>query len=251
MQTSVGRFCAASSIALGFACVLGSTSAAANGGTVAACINRGNGAVRLVAGNEKCHHNETRVAWPFVGPQGPVGPAGPTGPTGPAGPAGADGADGTDGADGATGAQGPQGPVGPAGPAGSSAGGPPFTWVCTPASFSNAGGGVRADLHVFNASASTANVSVNFLDVNGANLAGVTIPGSSPSATYPGESGATTTPVSSGQTRRLLYTTPVSSPDPTTNVVMTIRVTSDQPIGVGLIANWSGFVPMPCSFVHQ
>jgi hypothetical protein len=104
---------------------------------------------------------------------------------------------------------------------------------------------------VFNASASTANVSVNFLDVNGANLAGVTIPGSSPSSTYPGETGASTSPVAPAQTRRVIWTTPITSPDPTTNVVMTIRVISDQPIGVGLIGNFSGFIPLPCSFVHQ
>ena len=161
------------------------------------------------------------------------------------------GTNGADGADGADGATGPEGPAGPPGPAGSSAGGPPYTWVCTPASFANAGGGVRADLHVFNASATTANVSVNFLDVNGANLAGVTIPGSSPSSTYPGETGSSTTPVLAAQTRRVIWQTPVSSPDPTTNVVMTIRVVSDQPIGVGLIGNFSGFIPLPCSFIQH
>ena len=104
---------------------------------------------------------------------------------------------------------------------------------------------------MFNASASTANVSVNFLDVNGTNLAGVTVPGSSPSSTYPGESGASTTPVLAAQTRRVTWTTPITSPDPTTNVVMTIRVVSDQPIGVGLIGNFSGFIPLPCVYVHQ
>src|SRR4029078_4999048 len=124
----------------------------------------------------------------------------------------------------------------------SAASGPLFTWVCPPASFAHAGGGVRADLPVCNASASTANVSVNFLDVNGTNLTGVTIPGTSPSTTYPGESGASTSPVAPAQTRRLNWTTPITSRDPTTNVVMPIRVTSDQPIGVGLIGNFSGFI---------
>jgi hypothetical protein len=245
MQISIGRLCAASSIALGLAGALASGPVAAADNTFTACINGGNGGMRLVAASEACHKNETRITWNDPGPQGPAGPTGPTGPTGPAG------ADGVDGGPGPQGLVGPTGPTGPTGPAGSSAGGPPFTWVCTPASFANAGGGVRADLHVFNASASTANVSVNFLDVNGTNLAGVTVPGSSPSSTYPGESGASTSPVAPSQTRRLTWTTPITSPDPTTNVVMTIRVTSDQPIGVGLIGNFSGFIPLPCSFVHQ
>ena len=95
MQISVGRFCAASSIALGFACALATTPvAAASDTTFTACINGGNGGMRLVPVTQSCHHSETRVAWPFVGPQGPqgpVGPAGPTGATGPAGPAGASG----------------------------------------------------------------------------------------------------------------------------------------------------------------
>jgi hypothetical protein len=104
---------------------------------------------------------------------------------------------------------------------------------------------------VFNASASTANVAVNFLDVNGANLAGVTVPGSSPAATYPGESGATTVPVLAGHTRTVIWMSPTTFPDPVTNVVAAIRVTSDQPIAVGTIIGWSGFIPLPCAFVHQ
>src|SRR5262245_43137029 len=73
-----------------------------------ACVNPGNGNMRLVAPATACHNNETRVSWNVEGPVGPAGPAGPVGPTGPQGPAGEDGADGA------------------------SAGGPPFVWVCTP-----------------------------------------------------------------------------------------------------------------------
>jgi hypothetical protein len=47
------------------------------------------------------------------------------------------------------------------------------------------------------------------------------------------------------------WTTPQSVPDPVTNVVMSVRVTSDQPGTVGAFVQWSGFVPLPCSFVHQ
>src|SRR3954465_5015084 len=83
-----------------------------------ACINPGNGDMRLVDANTQCHNNETRVQWNVQGPQGPQGARGPVGPQGPQG---------------ATGPQGMTGPQGPQGPSGSSAGGPPFVWVCTPA----------------------------------------------------------------------------------------------------------------------
>ena len=82
-----------------------------------ACVNPGNGNLRLVGPGTACHRNETRVNWNIEGPVGPVGPAGPTGPAGPQGPAGEDGVDGVNGVDGADGA---------------AAGGPPYVWVCTP-----------------------------------------------------------------------------------------------------------------------
>src|SRR5436305_9594184 len=71
-------------------------------GVLEACINPGNGMMRLVDASTACHANETFVTWNITGPQGPEGPQGPQGATGP------------------------QGPQGPQGPAGSSAGGPPF-----------------------------------------------------------------------------------------------------------------------------
>jgi hypothetical protein len=33
-------------------------------------------------------------------------------------------------------------------------------------------------------------------------------------------------------------------------VAISIRITSDQPIGVGGNIGWSGFVGLPCVFVH-
>src|SRR5215470_15432413 len=86
-------------------------------GVLDACVNPGNGMMRLVDSGAECHPNEGLVEWNITGPQGPQGPEG------------------------------------------SSAGGPPFVWVCTPASFPNAGGGPRADLYVFNGSSSAANVA--------------------------------------------------------------------------------------------
>src|SRR5262245_53665414 len=65
-----------------------------------ACINPGNGMMRLVDSSTTCHARETRISWNSEGPVGPQGPPGPQGEPGV-----------------------------------SSAGGPPFVWVCTPANY--------------------------------------------------------------------------------------------------------------------
>jgi len=149
---------------------------------------------------------------------------------------------------------GPQGPPGPAGPAGSgSGGGSPFVWVCTPAAFYNAGNST-GNIYVFNGSASTASIAVNFLDNAGKNLAGVTVPGASPAATYPGEAGATVVPLAAASTRNIPFATPVMGGpglDGVTNVAISIRVTSDQPITVGSVLAFSGFHPVPCSLLPK
>lgn len=194
-----------------------------------ACINPGNGMMRLVDASTACHNNESRVEWNIDGPQGPTGPQGPDGP---------------------------QGPQGPQGPAGSSAGGPPFTWVCTPASFPNAAGNPRADLYVFNGSTVTANIAVNILDGSGNNLAGVTIPGSNPPVTYPGQTGNNTVTLAPGATLNNNWVSPQTGPavqgfDGVTNVSMTVRVVSDQPIVVGSDMPFGGFQPTPCSLLPK
>ena len=118
----------------------------------------------------------------------------------------------------ATGCQGPAGPPGPAGsPGPSSGGGPPYVWACTPAHFAS-GGTSTGNIDVFNGSSSTANIAVNFLGRDGNNLAGITVPGSSPAATYPGEAGASTVTLDAGHTRDIPYVTPDTT-DPVTNVV--------------------------------
>jgi hypothetical protein len=212
-------------------------------GVLEACINPGNGNMRLVDSSEACHNNETRVEWNVTGPAGPVGPAGPTGPTGATGPAGPAGETGPTGPTGAT------GPAGPAGSPGPSSGGPPFVWACTPAHFPNAGSST-GDIYVFNGSGSTANISVNFLDRDGNNLAGNPVPGSNPAATYPGEAGASTVTLDAGHTRDVPFVTPTTG-GPVTNVSFTVRVTSDQPIAVGADFVFSGFHPIPCSLVAR
>jgi hypothetical protein len=204
-------------------------------GELEACVNPGNGGLRLVDAAEPCHSSETRVTWSITGPPGPTGPAGPIGPTG------------------ATGATGPAGPAGPAGPPGSSAGGPPFVWVCTPAHFPSAGSS-NANIYVFNGSASTANVAVNFLDSTGNNLAGVAVPGAAPPSNYPGEAGAATSPLGAANTRNIPFVTPTTGGpgfDGVTNVSFTVRVTSDQPIAVGADFVFSGFHPIPCSLLPK
>jgi hypothetical protein len=171
--------------------------------------------MRLVDSSTACHNNETRVTWNTEGPQGPPGPKGDPGDPGP------------------------------------SSGGPPFVWVCTPAHLANGGGSNRSHLYVFNGSGSTANVAVNFLDIGGTNLVGITIPGSAPPEVYPGETGASTVPLSSHSTRHLNWFMPNGSPDPAPNVAFTIRVTSDQPIVVGANLLGGGFMPNECNLLPK
>lgn len=143
-----------------------------------------------------------------------------------------------------------QGPAGPPGPPGASAGGPPYVWVCTPANY-NSGSSTNADLFIFNGSATTANVAVHFLNKDGSNLAGVTIPGASPAATYPGQTGASTVSVSSANTLIVNYKTAQGNPASGGNVLATVRVVSDQPIAVGSNIEFSGFHPVPCSLLPR
>jgi hypothetical protein len=193
-----------------------------------ACINRGNGGVRIVDATTLCHASETRVQWNQVGPQGPAGPAGPAGPVGPAGPQG---------------------------PAGNSAGGPPYVYVCTPINYHNAGTTTEY-LFVYNGSASTANVAVNLLNKNGVNLAGQpiavspgTIPPGDPAPLYPGQTGATTVPLAATNTMILSWYTAQGNLDTDTNVAITLRVTADQPVVAATNTVWSGFNVVPCTLL--
>lgn len=195
---------------------------AADAAVLEACVNKGNGMMRLVEATTACHANETRVDWNETGPAGPPGPAGPAGP------------------------------AGPQGPAGQSAGGPPYVVVCTPVNRDNAITNL-ANLYVFNSSASTvANVAINYLNKNGVNLAGTTIPISSgvippgdPTPVWPGQTGATTVPIAAGNTLIQSWYTPQGLATDS-NVAITIRVTSDQPIAVAHNIQFGGFNVMHC-----
>jgi hypothetical protein len=223
---------------------------AATPGVLEACVNPGNGGLRLVDTGQPCHNNETRVTWSITGP---AGPAGPTGPTGATGATGATGPAGPTGPTGATGATGPAGPAGPPGPP--SSGGAPFVWICTPAHLPNAGGGPRDDLYVFNSSTNTANISVNILDRDGNNLTGVTIPGSNPTAIYPGEAGAATVPLLPAHTRDLNWVMPTTAVggglDGITDVAFSVRVTSNEPVVVGANFQFNGNLPSQCSLAPK
>ena len=77
-----------------------------------------------------------------------------------------------------------------------SSGGPPFVWVCTPANYDFGNNGA-AEINIFIGSATTANVAAHFLAKNGANLAGLSIPATSPVVTYLGQTGNATVAVAS------------------------------------------------------
>jgi hypothetical protein len=95
-----------------------------------------------------------------------------------------------------------------------------------------AGSNSRADLYVHNVSATSANVSVNILNKDGNNLVGQNIPGTSPATTYPGEANGVTVAVASNQTRIVNWQMPTNGATPGTDVSVTVRVVSDQPVVV-------------------
>ena len=190
-----------------------------------ACVNPGNGMMRLVSASTACHANESRISWNSEGPAGPPGPPGPTGPTGPTG---ADGEDGEDGAD---------------------AGGPPYRWVCTPANV-DIGNNSSGEIDVFNGSDTTANVSAHFLAKDGTNLAGANVPGSNPVEIYPGQTGNTTVSVLPSNTWIVPYTIGAGFRKNDNGLLASVVVTSDQPIAVGF--QLTGLPnATPCSFLPK
>ena len=141
-------------------------------------------------------------------------------------------------------------PAGAPGSRGASGGGAPYVWVCTPANY-NSGSSTNADLFIFNGSSTMANVAVHFLNKDGTNLAGVSVPGASPATTYPGQTGAATVPVFSEHTLIVNYQTAQGNPASGGNVLATVSVVSDQPIAVGSNIEFSGFHPVPCSLLPK
>lgn len=196
-----------------------------------ACVNPGNGGLRLIAPGVPCHNNESRVSWNVEGPVGPAGPVGPTGPVGPQGPAGEDGADGADGAPGADGV---------------SAGGPPYVWVCTPGNLDYGNNG-NAEVSIFNGGAATATLATHFLAKNGVNVSGGTVPISNPPATYPGETGSNTVTLASRNTLILPFLIGGGLRALDNNLMASVMVTSDQPIVVGMQMANGPLNAVPCN----
>lgn len=199
--------------------------APSSAGVLEACINPGNGGMRLVDASTVCHNNETRVSWNIEGPPGPTGLPGPAGSPGP---------------------QGPQGPPG------TSSGGPPYIWICTPAHRPSSGGPSRDDIYVYNGSGVAADVSVNILNATGVNLLGHTIPGNSPK-TYPGDADGSTVSLAPANTRDVTWTMPTTTDTPGSDpdVAFSIRVTSTQPIVVGANFEFNGDIPSQCSLLPK
>ena len=184
--------------------------------TLEACVNPGNGNMRLVAPSTACHNNETRVSWNV---EGAAGPAGPTGPTGPQGPAGEDGAD---------------------------AGGPPFVWVCTPGNLDFGNNG-NAEVSIFNGSGATATLATHFLAKNGTNVSGGNIPSSNPLATYPGETGNNTVTLASKNTLILPFLEGGGLRANDNTMMASVEVISDQPIVVGMQMANGPLNAVPCN----
>jgi hypothetical protein len=211
-----GVACVAFVAVAGVVLVIPSVRLAANSsGVLDACINPGNGMMRLVGASTACHQNETFVEWNITGPQGPAGP------------------------------QGPQGPQG------ASAGGPPFVWVCTPANYDLAGSGNNSEIDIFNGSATTANVAAHFLAKDGTNLSGSPIPGSNPLVNYPGQTGSNTVALAPQNTLILPYLTGSGTRATDNTLLATVSVVSDQPIVVGYNIPFGALQATPCSLLPR
>ena len=132
-----------------------------------------------------------------------------------------------------------------------SVGGPPFTWVCTPANYDLGNSGNNSEIDIFNGSATTANVTVHFLAKDGTNLAGAVIPGSNPPVTYPGQTGSTTVPLASQNTMILPYLTGQGTRATDNTLLATVSVVSDQPIVVGYNIPFGALQATPCSLLPK
>jgi hypothetical protein len=208
-------------------------------GVLEACVNPGNGDMRLVDSSTPCHDNESRVSWNITGPAGPPGPAGPAGPAGPTG---------------ATGATGPAGPTGPPGPPGPSSGGAPYVWICTPAHRPASGGSPRDDVYVFNGSAVTGEHRSEYSRQHREQFTGRNHSRFQSATDISGRSRSDYCDFGAGVYQRCsLGDATTSGPgfDGVTNVAFSVRVTSDQPIVVGALFSFQGDIPSQCSLLPK
>jgi hypothetical protein len=86
------------SVLIAIILVGGATWAFASGGvTIRACVEPGNGSIRIVQSLNDCLPSEQPLEWNIVGPPGPQGEQGPPGPQGEQGPPGPQGEPGISG----------------------------------------------------------------------------------------------------------------------------------------------------------
>ena len=131
-----------------------------------------------------------------------------------------------------------------------SSSGPPFVWVCTPANYDFGNNG-SAEIDIFNASGTTANVATHFLAKNGANLAGAPIPATSPVVNYPGQTGNATVAVASLNTLIIPYQTGGGLRANSNGLLASVRVTSDQLVVVGSQMANGPPQAVPCNATHK
>jgi len=122
--------------------------------------------------------------------------------------------------------------------------------VCTPANYDFGNNG-SAEIDIFNASGTTANVAVHFLAKNGANLAGAPIPATSPVVTYPGQTGNATVAVASLNTLIIPYQTGGGLRANSNGLLASVRVTSDQLVVVGSQMANGPPQAVPCNATHK
>ncbi len=213
---AIGMACLALVVALVLLAPIAKVSASPS--TLSACVNPGNGNMRLVSDSSQCHANESFVTWNITGPAGPPGPPGPPG---------------------------------------SSSGGPPIVGICAPANFPHTAGSSGQFLYVYNGGSSNATIAVNILDKTGHNLQGHSIPGAVAPAitTYPGDADGATETLAPANTAFFAWSAPTTGGpgfDGITDVSFSVRVTStDQPIAVGSNFSFGAFNPSPCALLPK
>lgn len=121
----------------------------------------------------------------------------------------------------------------------------PYAWTCTPLVVFP-GSQSPATVFVYNRGSRPANVAVNVLNQDGANLAGTQVPGAAPGTVYPGHTGTSTVVVAPDQTLLVVWETPPGNPAPRPDVAVSARITSDQPLIVGSNVDLIGNNPITC-----
>ena len=189
--------------------------AIANATVFEACVNGGNGNMRLVDASTPCHANETRVQWNQAGQQGPPGPAGAS-------------------------AGGPP-YVYVCTPINFHNAGTTTDYL-----FVYNGSPSTANVAVNPLSRNGTNLAGQPIPVSSG-----TIPPGDPAPLYPGQAGSSTTTLAAGNTMFLTWFTGQGNLNTDNNIAVTMRITSDQPIVAVQNMMWSGFLIAPCTLLPK